>query len=109
MLHSSGGDSGGDTGTLTITDITVLSSTVASTQINYTTNKAVTTHYFNMWYNGADSGFTDGTSKVTDNGNNNYTMTFANQLSAGTKTPAIKVQDAEGNTAIKAFDLTVTS
>ena len=46
---------------------------------------------------------------LDDNGNNNYTMTFANQLSAGTKTPAIKVEDANGNTAIKAYDLTVTS
>ena len=94
---------------ITITNITVLSSTEASTQINYTTNKAATKHYFNMWYSGADSGFTEAGNKVTDNGNNNYTMTFANQLSAGTKTPAIKVEDAEGNTAIKAYDLTVTS
>ena len=104
-----GGDTGGDSGTLAITNITVLSSTEANTQINYTTNKAVTTHYFNMWYSGADSGFTDGTTKVTDNGNNNYTMTFTNQLSAGTKTPAIKVEDANGNTYIKTFDLTVTA
>lgn len=95
--------------TLTIMNIKVLSATEASTQINYTTNRAVTTHYFNMWYSGADSGFTDGTSKVTDNGNNNYTMTFANELSAGAKSPAIKVQDSKGNTAIKTFDLTVTS
>ena len=110
---SSGGDSGGDTGgdsdALTITAINVLSSTVANTQINYTTNKAVTKHYFNMWYSGADSGFTDGTTKVTDNGNNNYTMTFTNALSAGTKNPAIKVEDASGNTYIKTFSLTVTS
>ena len=104
-----GGDTGGDSGTLAITNITVLSSTEANTQINYTTNKAVTTHYFNMWYSGADSGFTDGTAKVTDNGNNNYTMTFANELGAGAKTPAIKVEDANGNTYIKTFDLTVTA
>ena len=104
-----GGDSGGDTGTLAITNINVLSSTEASTQINYTTSKPATKHYFNMWYSGADSGFTEVGNKVTDNGNNNYTMTFANQLSAGTKSPAIKVEDAEGNTAIKAYDLTVTS
>ena len=109
QTSSSGGDSGGDTGTLTITDITVLSSTVASTQINYTTNKAVTKHYFNMWYNGSDTAFTDGTAKVTDNGNNNYTMTFTNELGAGTKTPAIKVEDAGGNTYIKTFNLTVTA
>ena len=105
----SGGDTGGDSGTLAITNITVLSSTEASTQINYTTNKAVTKHYFNMWYSGTDSGFTEAGNKVTDNGNNNYTMTFTNQLSAGTKSPAIKVEDADGNTAIKAYDLTVTS
>ena len=95
--------------TLKITNINALSSTVASTQINYTTNKAVTKHYFNMWYSGADSGFTDGTTKVTDNGNNNYTMTFTNELGAGTKTPAIKVEDADGNTYIKTFNLTVTA
>ena len=95
--------------TLEITSINVLSSTEASTQINYTTNKAVTKHYFNMWYSGADSGFTDGTAKVTDNGNNNYTMTFANELGAGTKSPAIKVEDADGNTYIKTFNLTVTA
>lgn len=95
--------------TLEITAINVLSSTVASTQINYTTNKPVANHYFNMWYNGTDSAFTNGTSRVTDNGNNNYTMTFANALSAGTKNPAIKVEDASGNTYIKAFSLTVTS
>ena len=62
-----------------------------------------------MWYSGTDSGFTEAGNKVTDNGNNNYTMTFTNQLSAGTKSPAIKVEDADGNTAIKAYDLTVTS
>ena len=90
-------------------NIKVLSATEASTQINYTTNKAVTTHYFNMWYSGTDSGFVEAGNKVTDNGKNNYTMTFTNQLSAGTKTPAIKVQDSKGNTAIKTFDLTVTS
>ena len=95
--------------TLKIMNIKVLSSTEASTQINYTTNRAVTTHYFNMWYSGTDSGFVEAGNKVTDNGKNNYTMTFTNQLSAGTKTPAIKVQDSKGNTAIKAFDLTVTS
>ena len=106
---NTGGDSGGDTGTLAITNINVLSSTEALTEINYTTSKPATKHYFNMWYSGADSGFTEAGNKVTDNGNNNYTMTFTNALSAGTKTPAIKVEDAEGNTAIKAFDLTVTS
>lgn len=105
----SGGNTGGDSGALTITTINVLSSTEASTQINYTTNKAVTKHYFNMWYSEADSNFTDGTNKVTDNGNNNYTMTFTNALSAGTKTPAIKVEDTDGNTYIKTFDLTVTA
>ena len=94
---------------LTINNITVMSSTIASTEIMYITNKPVTTHYFNMWYSGSDSAFTDGTSKVTDMGNNTYKMTFANELSAGAKTPAIKVQDAEGNIAIKAFDLTVTN
>ena len=82
--------------------------TEANTQIMYVTNKAVTTHYFTMWYSGADSGFTEGTARVTDNGNNTYTMTFTNALSAGTKPPAIKVEDASGNTYIKTFSLTVT-
>ena len=94
---------------LTINNITVMSATEANTQIMYVTSKAVTNHYFNMWYSGTDSGFTESNNKVTDMGNNTYTMTFINQLSAGTKTPAIKVEDVEGNTYIKTFDLTVTS
>ena len=36
-------------------------------------------------------------------------MTFANELGAGTKSPAIKVEDADGNTYIKTFNLTVTA
>ena len=115
-LPSSSGSSGGGTtepdtpsDELQITSINVLSSTAAKTQINYTTSAPVTKHYFNMWYSGSDTGFTDGTSRVTDNGNNNYTMTFENALSAGTKAPAIKVADASGNTVIKTFSLTVTN
>lgn len=107
-LPSSSGSSGDIENSLTITNITVLSSTVASTQINYTTNKPVTTHYFNMWYSGSDSGFTDGTTRVTDNGNNNYTMVFENALSVGTKSPAIKVEDADGNIAIAEYTLVIT-
>ena len=99
----------GDDGTLKITAITVLSSTVASTRIRYTTNRPVTKHYFTMGYINNNTGFTDGKPRVTDNGNNTYTMTFENALSAGTKTPAIKVQDAQGNTYVKTFDLTVTA
>ena len=93
--------------TLSISDITggtfMTSDTVA---ITYTTSNPIKKHEFSMHY--GTSNFVDGTNRVTNNGNN-YTMTFTTELSAGAKTPAIKVQDSKGNTAIKTFDLTVTS
>lgn len=92
-----------------ITNINVLSSTVADTRINYTTNKPVVNHYFIMFYDGTDSGWTDAKYRVTNNGNNNYTMTFNNALSAGMKNPAIKVEDADGNVAIRQYELTITA
>lgn len=95
--------------TLSISDITGGTFTTSDTvAITYTTSKAVTKHEFVMNYSGADSGFTDGTARVISSGNN-HTMTFnPGELSAGTKNGAIKVTDADGNTAIAQFTLVIT-
>ena len=94
---------------LTISNITGGEFTTSDiVTITYTTNKAVTKHEFAMNYSGADSGFTDGTGRVVSSGNN-HTMTFnAGELSAGTKNGAIKVTDANGNTAIAQYTLVIT-
>ena len=94
---------------LTISNITGGTFTTSDTvTITYTTNKAVTKHEFVMNYSGADSGFTNGTARVVSSGNN-HTMTFdAGDLSAGSKNGAIKVTDANGNTAIGRFTLVIT-
>lgn len=100
--QSSGGDDG-----LTITNITGGTFTTSDTvRITYTTSDAVTKHEFTMDY--GNNAFTDGTARVTSDGNN-HTMTFnAGDLSAGTKNGAIKVTDANGNTAIAQYTLVIT-
>ena len=94
---------------LSISNITGGEFTTSNTvTITYTTSKAVTKHEFVMNYLGADSGFTDGTARVISSGNN-HTMRFnPGELSAGTKNGAIKLTDADGNTAIAQFTLVIT-
>ena len=94
---------------LSISNITGGEFTTSNTvTITYTTSKAVTKHEFVMNYLGADSGFTDGTARVISSGNN-HTMRFnPGELSVGTKNGAIKVTDADGNTAIAQFTLVIT-
>ena len=102
--------SGGDLeSSLTISNITTGTFTTDdNATITYTTNKAVTKHEFTMEYNGSTTGFSDGTSRVTSSGNN-HTMTFnAGDLDEGTKNGAIRVTDANGNTAIGQYTLVIT-
>ena len=67
-------------------------------------------HYYSTWYQGSDSAtsWMDRTGNVTDNGNNSYSMAFSySDFTPGTKSPAIKVVDADGNVAIKTFTLVI--
>lgn len=82
----------------------------ADWSIPYTTNKPVVAHYYTTWYNGSDSAtlWYTRTNYVTDNGNNSYSMAFKrSEFVPGTKSPAIKVVDADGNVAIKTFTLVI--
>ena len=105
--ESSGGDTPGSS--LTISNITGGTFTISNNAtITYTTSAAVTKHEFIMNYTGSDSGFSDGTARVTSSGNN-HTMTFnAGELSVGTKNGAIRVTDASGNTALAQYTLVIT-
>ena len=108
-LPSSAGDSGSTSSLLKITSIGGGTfSTSNNITIKYTTNQEVTSHYFNMHYAGSDTGFIDGSGRVTNDGNNNYTMTFnAGELSSGEKSCAIKVEDANGKTYIATCTLNI--
>ena len=98
-----------DTATLSIDSIN--GGTFAVTDnatVTYTTNTPVVKHEFNLHTESGEN-FTDGTSKVTSNGNN-HTMTFnAGDITEGTKYGAIRVTDASGNTVTKTFTLVITS
>lgn len=95
--------------TLQITNITG-GTFSADWSIPYTTNKPVVKHYYSTWYGGSDAStsWLDRTNQVTTTGTNSYSMSFLyNQFVPGTKSPAIKVVDADGNIAIKTFTLVI--
>ena len=104
--ESSGGDLESP---LTISNITTGTFTTNDdVTITYTTNKPVTKHEFAIKYKGSTTVFSDCTSRIISSGNN-HTLTYeAGVLAEGTKNSAIRVTDANGNTAIGQFTLVIT-
>ena len=107
-----GGDnpSGGDSTTLTISNISAKSIIKgAAFGINYTTNKAVSKHYISWNVSSSNPTYTNITSYVSSNGNSHQYLENDNTQAVGTYNVAIKVVTADGESKVSnVFRITIT-
>ncbi len=109
---SGGGDSGGgDSTALTISNIAAKSIIEGSAfGINYSTNKAVTKHYFSWNASASSPTYTDITGYVSSNGNSHQYLENTNNQAVGTYNVAIRVETADGESKVSnIFTITITA
>ena len=108
-----GGDNpgGDDAPTLTISNIAAKSIIEGSAfGINYTTNKAVTKHYFSWNASSSSPAYTDITAYVSSNGNSHQYLENTNNQAVGTYNAAIRVETADGESKVSnIFTITITA